>query len=460
MLKERDFGLPRDAQEKRVAVGYELVVPSQPPARDGWNNPRRVLKGWIRSGRQWPRVSSPRVREESEGVPPSFNRVCFPIFALALQCFLEKIRKQSHRCDYLKIFFLTGAHQVLAEGGETFSTFSAGELLSMWAEQQLKELTSEALTHNVRVQVQVVHSGSGIFVYDENVRFVNQFLLPKVDDARELAVQEYRSAWSGLFHVTTTLAEGAPARVSAITQSLIPFRPAYIHILRPKTFAEKGVLFEDGVEFLNFEAASAVPSVRIPADLAAPITGSSNTDMNLRRLVREMIEHKRNFDLSVSAETVSFWLRKSQQPVLAVLMVQKAHQTARFFRGINLEVSMPTGSLCAERSVIGTALAQDPSLHRSDFKMIAVLAAALQPVPPSPAPLFGSTTGSPSPFCGIAGGDPGRIISPFTLDGSVAGSSSGAEYAKRGGGGCGWGWAGGDRLLGSLRARQRSWRSE
>mmetsp|Transcript_122383 Transcript_122383/g.280417 ORF Transcript_122383/g.280417 Transcript_122383/m.280417 type:complete len:190 (-) Transcript_122383:1220-1789(-) len=150
MLKERDFGLPRDAQEKRVAVGYELVVPSQPPARDGWNNPRRVLKGWIRSGRQWPRVSSPRVREESEGVPPSFNRVCFPIFALALQCFLEKIRKQSHRCDYLKIFFLTGAHQVLAEGGETFSTFSAGELLSMWAEQQLKELTSEALTHNVR----------------------------------------------------------------------------------------------------------------------------------------------------------------------------------------------------------------------------------------------------------------------------------------------------------------------
>lgn len=35
---------------------------------------------------------------------------------------------------------------------------------------------------------------------------------------------------------------------------------------------------------------------------------------------------------------------------------------------------MPTGSLCAERNVIGTALADNPSLKRQDLKMIAVLA--------------------------------------------------------------------------------------
>lgn len=34
---------------------------------------------------------------------------------------------------------------------------------------------------------------------------------------------------------------------------------------------------------------------------------------------------------------------------------------------------MPTGSLCAERNVIGTALASDPSLLREDIKYIAVL---------------------------------------------------------------------------------------
>jgi hypothetical protein len=39
-----------------------------------------------------------------------------------------------------------------------------------------------------------------------------------------------------------------------------------------------------------------------------------------------------------------------------------------------MEVSMPTGSLCAERNVIGTALADNPSLKRQDLKLIAVLA--------------------------------------------------------------------------------------
>jgi hypothetical protein len=39
-----------------------------------------------------------------------------------------------------------------------------------------------------------------------------------------------------------------------------------------------------------------------------------------------------------------------------------------------MEVSMPTGSLCAERNVLGTALAANPALKREDLKLIAVLA--------------------------------------------------------------------------------------
>jgi len=61
-------------------------------------------------------------------------------------------------------------------------------------------------------------------------------------------------------------------------------------------------------------------------------------------------------------------------------MVQKQESTKpTFFRGVNLEVSMPTGSLCAERNCIGTALAYDPHLARCDIKLIAVL--SLPPVP-------------------------------------------------------------------------------
>jgi hypothetical protein len=45
-----------------------------------------------------------------------------------------------------------------------------------------------------------------------------------------------------------------------------------------------------------------------------------------------------------------------------------------------MEVSMPTGSLCAERNVIGTALSDDITLRREDIKMVAVYAASM-PLP-------------------------------------------------------------------------------
>jgi hypothetical protein len=48
-----------------------------------------------------------------------------------------------------------------------------------------------------------------------------------------------------------------------------------------------------------------------------------------------------------------------------------------------MEVSMPTGSLCAERNVIGTALSADITLRREDIKLVAVYAASM----PAPTPM-------------------------------------------------------------------------
>jgi cytidine deaminase len=43
-------------------------------------------------------------------------------------------------------------------------------------------------------------------------------------------------------------------------------------------------------------------------------------------------------------------------------------------RGVNLEVSLPTGTLCAERNAIGTALSNFPQLERKDILALSVLA--------------------------------------------------------------------------------------
>jgi cytidine deaminase len=127
---------------------------------------------------------------------------------------------------------------------------------------------------------------------------------------------------------------------------------------------------ESDVEFHEFEKLEMTPPTLV-----------SDTDKDTRQLVREMIAHKQNFESVRDSERYNelsnFWLRKSKQPVLSVLMVKKKNGTTKFYRGVNVEVSMPTGSLCAERNAIGSALAIDPTIVRKDMKMIAVLAIPL-----------------------------------------------------------------------------------
>ena len=53
-----------------------------------------------------------------------------------------------------------------------------------------------------------------------------------------------------------------------------------------------------------------------------------------------------------------FKSQKALKPVIAVLAVQTSNGKVTLYRGTNMEVSMPTGSLCAERNVIGTALGE------------------------------------------------------------------------------------------------------
>eukprot|EP00916_Digyalum_oweni_P002243 GHVL01004097.1.p1 GENE.GHVL01004097.1~~GHVL01004097.1.p1 ORF type:complete len:629 (+),score=77.09 GHVL01004097.1:1200-3086(+) len=67
-----------------------------------------------------------------------------------------------------------------------------------------------------------------------------------------------------------------------------------------------------------------------------------------------------------------FWHRKSKKIVLAVLMVvidDKPH----FFRGMNSEISLPSGSNCAERAAICNAISNALTISRKDMKAIAVI---------------------------------------------------------------------------------------
>lgn len=74
-------------------------------------------------------------------------------------------------------------------------------------------------------------------------------------------------------------------------------------------------------------------------------------------------------------ELESFWLRKTGKAVLAVLVTQKPGEDPVFWRGMNCEVSMPTGTLCAERNAIGNALAGDQTMTRNALPRSGVMSA-------------------------------------------------------------------------------------
>jgi len=216
-------------------------------------------------------------------------------------------------------------------------------------------------------------SGLGVFHYDKNIQYCSDTVLPAVEAIRHPLVSRYGNEWRNNLQITISLTDGSPARLAAVSAALRIFRPNYLHMWQLKTFWFERKFFDGDLQYESFDSMETRPAVLVE-DLQPQIA----------LLVEEIIQHKLNFeaqrDSGNVSELESFWLRKTKKVVLSVLMVQKPNEnTPRFFRGMNLEVSMPTGSLCSERNVIGTALASDQSLTRKDLCSIAVLSMTLNP---------------------------------------------------------------------------------
>lgn len=282
------------------------------------------------------------------------------------------------------------------------------------------------------ITVVKIHSDTNIFRYDDNILFVQQELLPTVNayrdahatqspypherpmlpavegsvnnggflqqlEPRHAASSPFDVDWKRSFAVTLSFADGSPARTHAIQTALRIFRPTYFHIWQLKSFWHERKIVDDDVEVHSFEemeTSPALESIEIQqGDLASVV-------QEMKAFKQEMTETL--LGKKDSSDIHSFWLRKTHKPVLAVLLVQSPGKPPVLYRGTNMEVSMPTGSLCAERNVIGTALASNPKLKREDLKCIAVLAV---PQPPKagmmpPRPPRSASLGSSSDHCG------------------------------------------------------------
>jgi hypothetical protein len=167
----------------------------------------------------------------------------------------------------------------------------------------------------VHPDIEVVHipSAFGIFRYDDNVRFVKEQVLPVIEAKRSDVVATHGENWSERLKLTVCLADGAPARISALHAATRAYRPDYLHVWRTKTFWDTGTLCEEDVESHTFKKIEMRPATH----------RSQLAERDQLGLVDEMVRYKRQFEAvrdSNEHELGSFWLRKTGKAVLAVLL--------------------------------------------------------------------------------------------------------------------------------------------
>ncbi|CAH0481146.1 unnamed protein product [Peronospora belbahrii] len=286
--------------------------------------------------------------------------VYFPLVALLLPKWMQVLKEFQSQNSRQLVYLISGAGipRNMAHSRNDNSTEMTAQLITLFIHQYYPHMTA--------IQV---HSGSNIFRFDDNVQFMTRELRPLLEAQRETLVDRCGEAWKAHFHVTIAYADGPPARLSALNASLRIYKPSYLHIWQLKTFWHERKLSIVDVDFHSFEKIE-----------ASPLVAPSKADAMTQMIVHEMRAFRDQFlSAEGKGEVASFWLRKSRKPVLAVLLIEKPATEAGerpkivVQRGMNCEVSMPTGSLCAERNAIGSALANDPTITRRAIKMIAVL---------------------------------------------------------------------------------------
>ncbi|ETO02741.1 hypothetical protein RFI_34672, partial [Reticulomyxa filosa] len=137
-----------------------------------------------------------------------------------------------------KMYLISGAGALqndleeCKEGNKEHNDDDSTELLSEILQRFIEQNYSN-------VEVIPFDSGKEIFRYTENVRFVHQELRPTIDRELSYLATHFGNRWKKYFHLSLALCDGAPARLSALTEGLRPFEPDMLHVVNLKTLWSK-----------------------------------------------------------------------------------------------------------------------------------------------------------------------------------------------------------------------------
>jgi hypothetical protein len=200
-----------------------------------------------------------------------------------------------------------------------------------------------------------------------------------VTEAARVA-DRYASDWRKAFKLYLSVSTGTTLMISAISLTFAEWSPEVQTISKARHLLQCTPTHPSRVYTpITQELSSIKEWVEVDED---QLNEASLLAVHEVRQWREDYLEQRQLrpqELKTSDEEAVFFHRKGLKEVLCVVVICDRHgaenQPGQLIpiRGINLEVSLPTGTLCAERNAIGTALCRFPQLERSDIKAVAVL---------------------------------------------------------------------------------------
>lgn len=208
------------------------------------------------------------------------------------------------------------------------------------------------------------------FSFKGRPEFFRKQVHPHISRIRRQIVNHYahddKEKWAQYFFLHLSLNTGTTTVFISTLNALQPYRPDLFHVKHaykwPDTVME--------VEHINQQQLRQSPAVSL-----------EHIDSTVQQFAIQKMQEWRDYFTQTKQvreqdkEHPSFFFRKGKQEVLSLVVVRADGEEKKLeaFRGVNLEVSMPTGSLCAERNAIGSALVHNPKLKRENILCIAIL---------------------------------------------------------------------------------------
>jgi cytidine deaminase len=292
--------------------------------------------------------------------------VILPILSSVAQSLLDNFPKPEHH--FFVQLLTTGEGELTRDRGR--STDYIGQILVIIGGFLFPKITFSHQHDN----------STDDFSFEGRPTFFRKKVIPYIHKIRQRIIDHYyeedKEIWVKNFFVHLSLNTGTTTVFISTLNALQSYNPDFFHVSRSREWPDKKPLEAEYIDQENYQQSPTIKYQDIESNVQQ-FTIQQMQDWNTYfKKAKPKREHE--YDI-IKGEKPTFFFRKGKQEVLSVVVVNNTDALSNTerpylaYRGVNLEVSLPTGSLCAERNAIGTALANNPRLKREHILCIAVL---------------------------------------------------------------------------------------